>query len=85
MANKQMAKAEGLATETDTLDLGSTALIGIVGKTGEQMALLRNPDGSIDKVGRGDKTKAGKVVGIDAQSVSLQSAGRVRVLKLPKS
>lgn len=79
------AKTAKLATVLDALDMKTTVLIGIVGQTGTPSALLRNPDGSIVKIGRGDKTSAGTVVGINANSVSLQKSGKVRVLRLPQS
>ena len=79
-----MLKAESEATVTAELDLKSTILIGIVGKTDAPSALLRHKDGSIVKIARGDKIKAGTVIGIDASSVHLQKFGKVTVMRLPQ-
>ncbi len=79
-----MAKAVAAATVEVALDLNSTMLIGIVGKTDAPEALLRNRDGSITRVARGDKTNAGTVIGIDETSVRLQKSGKVTVLQLPR-
>ena len=80
-----MAKAESVATVEVALNLGSTILIGIVGKMESPEALLRNADGTIQKIARGDRIKAGTVIGIDASSVHLQKSGKVTVLQLPQS
>jgi len=79
------ATVDDLATEQNVLDLRSTVLIGIVGKSTEPSALLRRPDGTITKVSPGDKTRAGTVIAIDAGSVSLRKGRKVKVLRLPHS
>ena len=80
-----MAKAESEATVEAALDLKSTVLIGIFGKPESLSALLRSPDGSIVRIARGDKTSVGTVVGIDVESVRVQKAGRVLVMRMPKT
>lgn len=79
-----MSKAESEATVRGALKLEYTVLIGIFGKTEAPSALLRNPDGTILKIDRGDETSAGTVVAIDADSVRLQKSGKVQVLRMPK-
>ncbi|MGX9349975.1 hypothetical protein ACS3QZ_02110 [Shimia sp. W99] len=58
-------------------------LIGLMGTTENPSALLLTPSGRTLKVGLGDRTPGGKVVGIDNTSIVLQSGSRETRLTMP--
>ncbi len=77
---KQVAE---LATEQ--VNLPRVALIGIFGSEADPRALIRRPNGKIDRVAVGDTAAGGIVTAIGADKVVITQRGDTKVLQLPQS
>ncbi|MCP5085724.1 MAG: pilus assembly protein PilP [Rhodobacteraceae bacterium] len=82
-AEETPANVAKLATQEDVLPLGELALIGTFGTEEKPGALLFLPQGRAIRAQVGDRTVAGKVVGIDQGSVTLQRRGKTVRLSMP--
>ena len=77
------ATAARLATTSVSIDLRDLVLLGTFGSPTEPRALLRLPDGSVQRVAPGDTVGARKVAAIDEGQVVFSGAGRPKSLGLP--
>lgn len=77
------AKAAAAATQEGALPMGRLTLIGLFGPDTDLTALVRLSGGRIRKVRRGQRLGDGRVAGIDADGLVLQSGDRTRRLTLP--
>ncbi|UOA27592.1 hypothetical protein [Pseudosulfitobacter sp. DSM 107133] len=73
-----------LATQKNAVQLSKPVLLGIFGATSAPRAMIRYPNGRIDTVKTGDKTRLGQVVAIDEDAVHIAHNGRAKVLRLPQ-
>ncbi|MBV0911472.1 hypothetical protein [Anianabacter salinae] len=77
----QPSPVEGYATEANRLSLDGTALIGVMGPSDNQEALIRFSSGKIVKVRRGAKVSGlGVIAAIRGDRVILSDKGRTRTL-----
>ncbi|XDA96599.1 amidophosphoribosyltransferase [Sulfitobacter sp. LCG007] len=60
-----------------------TTLIGVFGKPGDKVALLRLDNGRIERVKTGDKVGNATVLAIGDDRIALVRGGRNTVLQLP--
>ncbi len=72
------------ATERLGLSRGNMALIGVFGGSDGRHALIRLPNGSIERVSAGDRVQGIQVAAIGADSVRINSRGRDTLLTLPE-
>jgi hypothetical protein len=63
---------------------GDMALIGVFGDADGRHALVRLPNGAIERVGPGDSVQGAQVAAVGADSVRLRDGGRETVLTLPE-
>lgn len=74
------AKVAELATESDMLDLGATALIGVAGPRDGMIALVRHPGGHVRRLRTGDRLFGGTVRAIDETGLLItRGAGTQRL------
>ncbi|MFC6638473.1 pilus assembly protein PilZ [Sulfitobacter sp. JBTF-M27] len=69
----------------ETARLPALALIGIFGSAAAPTALIRERNGSIQRVTVGDAVAGQTVAAIDADRVILSNGGQTKTLSLPKS
>lgn len=68
-----------LATRPNSLSLGGTTLIGVMGPTDRQEALIRFPSGKIVKVRKGAKVSGlGLIAAIQNDRIIVAKNGRTR-------
>lgn len=72
------------ATRRAVLDLQQVTLLGIAGRPGDRVAILRSSSGRIENAHSGDLTAAGVVMEIEDNRVVLWRAGSELVLRLPR-
>ncbi len=82
-AGKTPASVAQKATVKGALRLNEIAVIGIFGPEQAPEALIRMPGGKITRVKRGARLNRGRVAGIDANGVILQTGSQTRRLALP--
>ena len=70
---------------TKTVELPRIALIGIFGTEADPRALIRRPNGKIDRVAVGDKAAGGIVAAIGEQKVVIAQRDGTKVLELPQT
>jgi type IV pilus biogenesis protein PilP len=75
--------ASAKATQRVGLSRRDVSLIGVFGGEGERRALLRLPNGKIQRVSAGDRVQGVQVAAVGADSVQLRGRGRDTVLRLP--
>jgi type IV pilus biogenesis protein PilP len=63
---------------------GNMALIGVFGSEGGRHALVRLPNGAIQRVRAGDSVQGVQVAAVGSDSVRLTGRGRDTLLKLPE-
>ncbi|MEL7100457.1 MAG: amidophosphoribosyltransferase [Pseudomonadota bacterium] len=73
------------ATETARLRRSRPQLIGTFGATEAMGALLRLPEGTIERLTVGDISAAGTVIAIEPGAIHIARGGRTEVLRLPLS
>ncbi|ASM72632.1 MULTISPECIES: hypothetical protein [Roseobacteraceae] len=73
-----------LATQKNAVRLNRPVLLGIFGANAAPRAMIRYPNGHIDTVKTGDKTRLGQVVAIDDDALHIVRNGRTDVLRLPQ-
>ncbi len=71
------------ATQKRGLSRGSVSLIGVFGSEEGRHALLRLPNGAIQRVSAGDSIQGVQVAAVGPDSVRLSGRGRDTVLRLP--
>ena len=71
------------ATERIGLSRGNVALLGVFGGADGRTALLRLPNGKVQKVSAGDRVQGMQVAAIGSDSVRVTGRGRDTLLKLP--
>ncbi|MGB3244967.1 MAG: pilus assembly protein PilZ [Sulfitobacter sp.] len=76
-------KVKDLATQAVTLP--RVALIGIFGSEAASGALIRSPNGKIERVKVGDRAAGGIVAAIGKSKVIIATRGATKVLELPAS
>lgn len=69
----------------ETARLPALALIGVFGSTEAPVALIRERNGTIQRVTVGDAVAGKTVAAIDDDRVILSSGGQTKTLSLPKS
>ncbi|MDK3071922.1 hypothetical protein QO034_02255 [Sedimentitalea sp. JM2-8] len=84
-AAKTPANVAKMATTKSALNRSSTDLIGLFGPRDNLAALVRKPNGSIQRVERGDRLSGGRVLAIDESGVMMEKNGRTFRLDLPAS
>jgi hypothetical protein len=62
---------------------GNMSLIGVFGSASERRALVRLPNGRVERVGPGDRIQGVQVAAVGADSVRLTRGGRETLLRLP--
>lgn len=72
--------AQEHATISDAIDLRALALIGIFGPEADLRALIRLPNGRIERVGVGDRVARQDVVAIGADAVVLARGSKTQRL-----
>ena len=82
-AGSTPANVAKLATQSGVLSRTSLSLIGVFGPDQNLQALVRQPNGRIQRVARGARLSAGRVVGIDAKGLMLDRNGSMVHLTLP--
>jgi hypothetical protein len=82
MTSKTSAKVAKLATEQASVK--GLALIGIFGSDSAPGALIRERNGTISRVGVGDRAGGAVVSAISDKAIVLTRGGRNSVLKLPE-
>lgn len=70
---------------TEQVKIPRIALIGIFGPEAAPRALIRRPNGKIDRVAVGDKAAGGIVAAIGADRVVIAQRDSTKVLELPQS
>ena len=78
---KASPQTNQLATQKNAVRLNQPVLLGIFGSTAAPRAMIRYPNGRIDTVRPGDKTRLGQVVAIGED---VARNGRTEVLRLPQ-
>ena len=73
-----------LATQKNAVRLSQPVLLGVFGSNAAPRAMIRYPNGRIDTVKLGDKTRLGQVVAIDDDALHIARNGRAKVLRLPQ-
>ena len=66
------------ATTRMTASATGLTLLGIFGPDSDLRALVRLPGGRVREVSHGTRLSHGRVVGIDAEGLMLEQAGRTR-------
>jgi hypothetical protein len=79
------ARVGDVATQTRALTRGGLNLIGLFGPQDNLAALVRKPNGSIQRIERGDSLAGARVLGIDETGVMMEKNGRTWRLDLPAS
>lgn len=69
---------------TQEVKLARTALIGLFGSSEAPKALIRLPQGQIQKVGIGDTIAGGVVEAIDSDQLVLSRQGKQQVMRMPR-
>ncbi|MCE8519408.1 hypothetical protein KBY24_00265 [Ruegeria pomeroyi] len=69
---------EEAATQAAKIRANTLTVLGVFGPSGDLRALVRLPGGKVEEVSPGDRTRAGEVLGIDAEGVVLRHGGRTR-------
>lgn len=77
-------KAEALATENGQLNTGALSLIGTMGTDELRRALVRFPNGRIEKVTVGDKLRGRRIDAIEPDRVLMSRNGQQSVLQMPQ-
>ncbi|MBD3663525.1 type II secretion system protein N [Sulfitobacter aestuariivivens] len=75
---------EVVKAATQQVRLSRITLIGVFGSTEAPGALIRGPDGKIDRVTVGDVASGGRVAAIGEDRVVIAKGGKTTVLKLPE-
>ncbi|MBM2291243.1 hypothetical protein JQX09_04955 [Sulfitobacter pseudonitzschiae] len=81
---KASPQTNQLATQKNAVRLNQPVLLGIFGSTAAPRAMIRYPNGRIDTVRPGDKTRLGQVVAIGEDVLHVARNGRTEVLRLPQ-
>jgi hypothetical protein len=76
--------AQRPTTQRIGLSRGNMALIGVFGSNTNRYALVRMPNGSIERMGPGDSVQGVRVAAIGSDSVRLNNRGRDTLLRLPE-
>ena len=71
------------ATQSVDINLNDLTLLGVFGRDDAPEALLRLPNGQVEKVSRGSKIGGQTVIAIDETRVALSRGGRARWLEMP--
>jgi hypothetical protein len=71
------------ATGARRVNLSSVALIGVFGGESGRHALVRMPNGRVERVRPGDSVQGLRVASVGADSVSLRNGARETTLRLP--
>lgn len=69
---------EEAATQAAKIRANGLTVLGVFGPKGDLRALVRLPGGKIEEVSPGDRTRAGEVMGIDAEGLMLRHGGQTR-------
>lgn len=69
---------EEAATQAAKIRANTLTVLGVFGPSGDLRALVRLPGGKVEEVSAGDRTRAGEVLGIDAEGLMLRHGGRTR-------
>ncbi len=70
---------------TEQAEIPRIALIGIFGTVAAPRALIRRPNGKIDRVAVGDKAAGGIVAAIGEDRIVIAQRSTTKVLQLPQS
>ncbi|MEP2716448.1 hypothetical protein [Pseudophaeobacter sp.] len=73
------------ATQSRALPKSGLSLLGLFGAEGNMQAMVRLPSGRVKTVKPGSRVAQGKVLGIDANGLVLESAGRTQRITMPGS
>jgi hypothetical protein len=71
------------ATTQTGLSRNQVSLIGVFGTANRRHALVRMPNGAIQRVQVGDQVQGAQVAAVTADSVRLRSGGRETILRMP--
>ncbi len=71
------------ATTQTGLSRNQVSLIGVFGTANRRHALVRMPNGSIQRVQTGDQVQGAQVAAVTGDSVRLRNGGRETVLRMP--
>ncbi|AAV95923.1 hypothetical protein KQ247_02410 [Ruegeria pomeroyi] len=69
---------EEAATQAAKIRANGLTVLGVFGPKDDLRALVRLPGGKIEEVSPGDRTRAGEVMGIDAEGLMLRHGGQTR-------
>ncbi len=78
-----LAASAAAATERVGLSRGGVSLIGVFGGASGRHALLRMPNGAVERVSPGDNVQGIQVADVGTDSVRLRGGGRDTLLRLP--
>lgn len=82
-AGRTPKKVATHATRINMINPNKTALIGLFGAQEDLNALIRSPNGKIQRVKTGKRLGIGKVVGIDKYGVMIEKNDRSWRMSLP--
>jgi hypothetical protein len=71
------------ATMQTGLSRNQVSLIGVFGTANRRHALVRMPNGAIQRVQAGDQVQGAQVAAVSADSVRLRNGGRETILRMP--
>lgn len=83
-AGETPANVAARATQTGVLNRVQTNLLGVFGPENDLNALVRLPDGRIRRVKPGSRLSMGRVVGVDAKGLMVQTNGRTQRITIPR-
>ena len=80
---KTVQRVAAAPTTRTGLSRGNVALIGVFGAESGRHALLRLPNGAVQRVRAGDSVQGVQVAAVGSDSVRLSGRGRDTLLRLP--
>ncbi len=81
--NPSSPRAVAAATQRVGVDRGGVTLIGIFGNGAGRHALLKMPNGRVQRVAAGDQVAGMQIAAVGADSVQVNNRGRASILTLP--
>lgn len=82
-AGRTSVRVARMATRTRGLNRGNTDLIGVFGPQNNMSALIRNRNGEVRRVERGQNLPIGRVIAIDKDGMMVEKNGTARRMTLP--
>ncbi|WP_050930514.1 hypothetical protein [Aestuariivita boseongensis] len=77
-------KVQSLATKDGALDTHNLSLIGTMGTEALPRALVRFPNGRIEKVTVGDSLRGNRIDAIEPERLLMSRNGRQSILQMPQ-